>query len=213
MEFTKQIVVLTMVSISRYFPGLLKSIFVASLIVLFCSFLPFESPREMLLNYLAASLSSAYLATQVHRFVVQEEAQSVLPKNLGDVFHYMFWLFVLQLPFAVLFLPLLWMPNWIFPAIIFFGIPLIYLTSRMSLILANRVVGRRDSFVDVWRWSGEVGWQLTAALFFPPIAINILMLGVPNGASTLVNFICTIFFVGLLSNAYKTLAPNVDKTV
>ena len=91
----------------------------------------------------------------------------------------------------------------------------LYLMARLSLLLPDRALGRRETIETLWSWSARRGWKLTAALFLPGILleglITLIAYPIPAPASEFVvvtlEMPLLVFQVVLLSVAYRALRP------
>ena len=89
----------------------------------------------------------------------------------------------------------------------------LYLSSRASLILPERALGRPASLSEAWDWSSHNGWKLAGALLAPPMALGILVQllvsplpeRIQDSVSALFGIPITILGVALLSVAYRQL--------
>ena len=92
----------------------------------------------------------------------------------------------------------------------------LYVSSRASLILPERALGRELDFRSIWNLSTGNGWKLTGALLLPPFVVNIAIavLTVPlegkasDVASAVLAAPLLVLEIALLSVAYEHFRAN-----
>lgn len=155
------------------------------------------------------------LAVAVHRYILVNELVGIDEGVTKASFLYFLWLIGIGLVSALIFvLPaLLLAPLGISTILLFGAIPVAYVTSRMSLVLPDRAIGRDTDIKEVWEVSRGNGWKLTVILVLLPTLLSLpfglLQWVLPGGLSVLVEVLAAaplvILNVALLSVAYRQL--------
>ncbi len=156
------------------------------------------------------------LAVAVHRYILADELVDKDDGLAKASFLYFLWLIGIGLVSAFVFmLPTLLLLQFGVPAIVILvTLPVAYVTSRMSLVLPDRAIGRDTEINVVWAISQGNGWKLTIILALLPIVLSLpfglLQWVLPGGLYALVEVLTAapliILNVALLSVAYRQLS-------
>lgn len=189
----------------------------------------FVSPSIAQLLSVAAAMLWCVLAIRVHRFVLCREKES--PRAFGAAVVIRFFLAALLAGLAATLV--FWVPfsmmkmdgspsatPTLLVVLVLAVLISTYLLARLSLLLPDRALGRREPIASVWGWSQGKAWKLTAALFVPALALELLITLIsyplPSPADELLVSVLSVplavFQVTLLSVAYRGLRPKgLDK--
>ncbi|MEC8859276.1 MAG: hypothetical protein VYE29_04660 [Pseudomonadota bacterium] len=195
---------------------LMKAIALPSLLVILLELIP-EQFMWSVVGQIATTLVYAVLAIKIHRYVLLSDSERGAETRASDLLHYIGWSTAILVLIGIAMVATAW--TGAFVLLVGF-LPAFYITSRMSLILPNRALGRRDSVAYLWKLSGNNGWKLTCVLLVPPMVIATLIslatISFNEKLRALV-FVTSavpiiVFSITLLSVAYRNLVEHAERS-
>lgn len=196
-------------------PLLLQRIMLPLIVLLVGTLLSGLLPATATLGAALNFVGYVLLAVAVHRYILVGDP-ALADENLGKAaFLYFVWLIATGVVAALIAVPIMLMLASVISGFgVFFALlPALYVTSRLSLVLPDRAIGRETEWREIWAVSVGNGWKLTAILVLLPmlfsLPFSLLQAVLPAGFSVLIEVLAVaplvILNVALLSIAYQQL--------